>query len=59
MPLILKPLYPESYLEQVYNHDQANFHKLQRGIEFDSGIVNASRCLNNTVSYNVLRNIGT
>ena len=46
-------------ISNVYNHDQANFPKLQRGIEFDSGTVNASRCLNNTVSYNVLRNIGT
>jgi hypothetical protein len=46
-------------ISNVWNDDQANYHKLQRGIEFDSGDVNISRCTNNTVSYNVLQNIGT
>ena len=46
-------------ISNVWNDDQARFHKLQRGIEFDSGAYSPAICRNNTVSYNVLQNIGT
>ena len=46
-------------ISNVWNDDQARFHKLQRGIEFDSGAYDPAICKNNTVSYNVLQNIGT